>query len=41
MMQVDGRIAKKGVYVPDEAVPCRPYVAELARRGIAIEETQL
>jgi lysine 6-dehydrogenase len=41
MMQVDGRIAKKGVCVPDEAVPCRPYVAELARRGIVIEETQL
>ncbi len=41
MMQVDGRIAKKGVYVPDEAVPYKPYVDELARRGIAIQETQL
>ena len=41
MMQADGRITKKGVYVPDEAVPCKPYVDELARRGIAIEETTL
>jgi lysine 6-dehydrogenase len=41
LMQVDGRIAMKGVYVPDECVPCAPYVAELATRGIVIEETAL
>jgi lysine 6-dehydrogenase len=37
-MQADGRVTKKGVYTPDEAIPFRPYVSELARRGIRIEE---
>jgi lysine 6-dehydrogenase len=37
-MQVDGRVAKKGVHTPDEAVPFRDYVTELAKRGIKIEE---
>jgi hypothetical protein len=37
-MQADGRIALKGVHTPDEAVPFRPYVEELARRGVRIEE---
>jgi lysine 6-dehydrogenase len=37
-MQVDGRIAAHGVHTPDEAVPFRPYVEELARRGVEIRE---
>jgi lysine 6-dehydrogenase len=37
-MQADGRIAQKGVRTPDEAVPFRGYVDELARRGVRIEE---
>lgn len=38
LMQVDGRIAVKGVRTPDEAVPFAPYVDELAKRGIEIRE---
>ncbi len=38
LMQVDGRIAAKGVHTPDEAVPFREYIAELAKRGIEIRE---
>src|SRR5207247_1738288 len=34
LMQVDGRIATKGVHTPDEAVPFGDYVAELAKRGV-------
>jgi lysine 6-dehydrogenase len=37
-MQADGRITMKGVHTPDEAMPFAPYVAELAKRGIRIEE---
>lgn len=37
-MQADGRVTLKGVHTPDEAVPFRAYVDELARRGIRIEE---
>lgn len=39
LMQVDGRVAARGVLTPDEAVPFGEYVAELRRRGIKIEET--
>jgi hypothetical protein len=35
---VDGRVKAKGVHTPDEAVPFDAYVAELARRGVKIEE---
>lgn len=38
LMQVDGRIAARGVHTPDEAVPFDAYVAELAARGIDIRE---
>jgi lysine 6-dehydrogenase len=38
LMQVDGRIAAKGVHTPDEAVPFADYVAELAKRGVEIRE---
>jgi len=37
-MQADGRVALKGVHTPDEAIPFRPYVEELGRRGVRIEE---
>jgi lysine 6-dehydrogenase len=37
-MQADGRVTLKGVHTPDEAVPFQPYVSELARRGVRIEE---
>ena len=38
LMQVDGRIAEKGVLTPDEAVPYAEYVKELAARGVQIRE---
>ncbi len=38
LMQVDGRIAAKGVHTPDAAVPFNEYVAELAKRGVEIRE---
>ena len=38
LMQVDGRIAARGVHTPDEAVPFGDYVAELAKRGVEIRE---
>jgi len=38
LMQVDGRIAARGVHTPDEAVPFDAYVDELAKRGIEIRE---
>ncbi|MFI5207281.1 MAG: saccharopine dehydrogenase family protein [Gemmatimonadales bacterium] len=41
VMQCDGRIGPPGVYVPDECVPVDAYVAELAKRGIIIEESAL
>jgi len=41
LMQCDGRIARKGVFVPDEGVPSKPYLDELAKRGIVVEETVL
>jgi lysine 6-dehydrogenase len=37
-MQADGRVTAKGVLTPDEAIPFQPYVSELAKRGIRIEE---
>jgi lysine 6-dehydrogenase len=37
-MQADGRVTERGVHTPDEAMPFRGYVDELARRGICIEE---
>jgi lysine 6-dehydrogenase len=38
LMQVDGRIATKGVQTPDLAVPYQAYVDELAKRGVNIRE---
>jgi lysine 6-dehydrogenase len=37
-MQVDGRVTVKGVHTPDEAMPFKDYVTELAKRGVKIEE---
>ena len=41
LMQLSGDIARTGAFVPDEGVPAKPYIAELARRGILIEESKL
>ncbi len=41
LMQLDGRIAGAGVRTPDECVPAQPYLEELAKRGIAVEESAL
>src|SRR2546422_6758132 len=38
LMQVDGRIAARGVRTPDEAVPYAEYVSELSKRGVEIRE---
>lgn len=40
VMQLDGRITARGVRTPDECVPAAPYLAELAKHGIAVEETR-
>lgn len=40
IMQQDGRVAR-GVKVPDECVPAGEYIAELAKRGVMIEESAL
>lgn len=40
-MQLDGRIAGAGVRGPDECVPASAYVAEMARRGVMIEESAI
>ncbi len=37
-MQARGEISKSGVYTPDECVPARRYIDELAKRGIAISQ---
>jgi len=41
IMLLDGRIPKPGVYAPDEIVPGRPMIEELARRGIVLRESAL
>ncbi len=41
IMQCDGRIKEKGVFVPDEVVPYQPMVDELSKRGIHIAESPL
>ncbi len=41
LMQVDGRVGPAGVHTPDECVPAGPYLSELARRNIVVEETGL
>jgi len=38
LMQVEGRIAARGVRTPDEAVPFADYVAALGKRGVEIRE---
>jgi lysine 6-dehydrogenase len=38
-MQVDGRVTSAGVFTPDEAMPFRAYVEELAARGVSIRES--
>jgi lysine 6-dehydrogenase len=37
-MQADGRVTRKGVRTPDEAMPFPAYVQELGKRGIRVEE---
>ena len=41
IMQVDGRVTKKGVHVPDEAMPGAAYIQELGTRGVVIEESAI
>ncbi len=38
VMQVDGRVTARGVHTPDEAMPFKPYVDELRKRGVEIRE---
>jgi lysine 6-dehydrogenase len=40
LLQLDGRVAATGVHTPDECVPAGAYLAELAKLGIAVEETR-
>jgi len=39
LMQADGRVERKGVHTPDEAMPAEAYIAELAGHGIDIQKT--
>ena len=39
LMQADGRVAKTGVFTPDEVMPADAYIAELAKHGIDIVES--
>ncbi len=36
-----GLISKRGVYPPEKIVPGEPYIVELKKRGVIIEETEL
>ncbi|NUQ20925.1 MAG: saccharopine dehydrogenase [Gemmatimonadaceae bacterium] len=38
-MQVRGEVQPPGVHTPDECMPARKYIDELAKRGIAIRES--
>lgn len=38
LMQVRGQVKALGVRTPDEAMPAKPYIAELRKRGIDITE---
>src|SRR2546423_796294 len=38
-MQASGAIQPAGVYTPDECVPAKRYIEELAKRGIEIKES--
>src|SRR6478735_7994613 len=38
LMQADGRVTAKGVVTPDESMPAKGYIEELAKRGVKIEE---
>ncbi|MGH7461294.1 MAG: saccharopine dehydrogenase family protein [Longimicrobiales bacterium] len=37
-LQMTGRTRKPGVFTPDQAVPAEPYIAELGKRGIQIQQ---
>ena len=37
-MQAEGAVAPTGVHTPDECIPGERYIAELAKRGVIIEE---
>ena len=38
-MQVRGEVKPAGVHTPDECIPAKRYIEELAKRGISIHET--
>jgi len=40
LMQADGRVERKGVHTPDEAMPAEAYIAELAKHGIDIRRSE-
>ena len=37
-MQAKGEIGKSGVFTPDECMPAKKYIGELAKRGVMIKE---
>jgi lysine 6-dehydrogenase len=37
-MQAKGEIGKSGVFTPDECMPAKKYISELAKRGVMIKE---
>ena len=40
MMQVRGLVRPPGVHTPDECVPADDYIAQLAKRGVEIRQTE-
>ena len=40
-MQVRGQVQPPGVHTPDECMPAKAYIGELAKRGVRIEEMKL
>src|SRR5205823_410134 len=40
LMQVRGQVKPAGVHTPDECIPPREYLDELAKRGVLIKESE-
>jgi lysine 6-dehydrogenase len=39
LLQAEGALPSAGVFTPDECIPGERYIAELAKRGVVIQET--
>jgi len=39
LLQAEGALPSAGVFTPDECIPGERYIAELAKRGVVIQES--